>query len=1838
MINRILWQSIVGFLALCPAAVGRDCNGNGVEDVDDIARGLSQDCNQNAVPDECEGWPVRFSAGSAQALEGVPRMAISGDVNDDGFTDLLIAEDVGDGSILSVLLNNQTRMVAPLTKIPLAGVAQSLAWSDMNGDALTDIVVAKGTGGMVLWNEGGGRFDSDHVLALGFASEFVHAGDFNGDQIPDLASVHQDKNVVTVMLNQSDAPGTFANPIEIAITGSQPVAVASGDLDRDGDLDLVAANRGSSDYSILLNDGVGGFLLKGDFNRGGASVDVSSLNVADLNGDGLLDIASTNATFHSILYNLGDGVFGEPVMIRGESIFSGLASLGTADVDHDGDLDMVTSSSREGVMIRQNDGEGTFTQTWKLGYGHSASTLANGDFDGDGWVDLVMMSKVPFEMGMIWNDGGGGAASEGFEVEVLSLDGCSDARGCRPHGGTLADLDGDGDLDGIGLMTHPGEFHFVDNERGIMVTRPDVYTFGRDGAANGEHSQWVAPGDLDNDGDMDLVTVDNNSHEFWIHINQGDGSFEPVDRSRRLRVGRSPQFVSLGDLDGDGDLDGIASNMGQSSLSILIGNGDGTFLPEPITISTGSAPRGTAIGDLNDDGYNDIVVAHSSGRSIGIILNNGDGTFPSKGSTKSLTGNPYGVALGDFDKDGDLDIAAAVGDRQSCAILLNQGKSIFGNTNFSSPDYYPIEERGAYSITAVDMDGDNQIDLVTANEAGGSVTILHGHGDGSFRGPESYSVGSGAGNRMALPGDLDGDGDLDLMTFNRGNHTATVLYNRTALDSPNYVTTICTVADLLALSAQTSSAETVGQEFVKFTLPAGNEEAALQEIVYQNSNRFRLHQDFLTQVFPQSFPALDAATYDNLVGRRDSRHYFVGAIRVIRTPKGALYGFDVFARFGDSKERLTVSEVQAIHTQLKESFHLEPLVYAPTSLEAVESARIWQQGDTGFPILIEGSTGGYEPYTLGVGYGRVRILSSEAFEEANEQGGISFQDILILERAPRDIEGVVNGIITAERQGELSHVAIRTARRGTPNAFVRTALEDFQELAGKLIRLQVTDTGYTTREVTESEATAFWEANAGSLSHQPVLDPAYGALPSLDEIAAMDTGDGPSIESRVGGKASNLARLQSILTDSWERYRLKGFAIPMSYYIAFMQSNRLPSAIEPEREVTYEEYLQELLENERFVSDSQFRFQSLAVLREHMRDFGKVEESLVSNLHERIAEVMETPENVRVRFRSSSNAEDAVEFNGAGLYDSTQGCVADDLDGDAEGPSHCNASKKGERDLTRALKRVWSSLWNFRAFEERAFYRIDHTLPAMGVLVSEAFDSEQTNGVATTGNATNRLDPRYVITVQKDDHSVVSPEPGVLPEKNILEMSAGGEVTNIIRAVASTLVEPGEFVLSDAELRELGALMWHIDQHLSVDPGAHKRQDIVLEIEFKKRSTGELAVKQVRPFLLTERGPVPPVFELEIPANTVLCAKFDAPNLSRSVQDEAALKSQIHLIGGVTDLPGGIDQFSGKLVEKLVFGQDRLVATGNEPGLFTLEKLPGDEAGLLIYRFQYTQSLSFPDGAAVDVKWSLLDFRTRDGVVVDQKLTLNEAYLIDQLALQATIAYQGVPTTNFYGSCTLEPLQLWDIETEWEDGTKVSLQERFRNEAFGDFQPAALVSARLEIAGNLMETSDYWNLVYKATRHNEHVEHLIILDEPVTVPRLERAVHAIQVIAPTHDLEGGPEGMYLDRDLQEIDHVGIATYQRKVAQDTSRTSYDPPEVALVPIEEGGVIANFVLITLESTTASIRIEASQDLIDWDVTTASLHSRGVAGGVERQTWRLDEPVSRNRSRYLRILRVP
>jgi len=1725
-----------------------DCNHNDVDDLEDVASGRSFDCDADGTPDECEFTPFQLGQRDQSIEVGVnPRAAIVVDLNGDGRDDIAVSDQSSaTGSNLVVVLALPDGTLAPPTVRPGLPVPSAITAGDFDGDDDTDLVTANFTSAEIFFNDGDGTFSESTGFEVPRSTRVLVAADLTGDGLDDLATLSSDDSSISVFA--STGGGTFALPTAFP-TGGNPKDIVATDLDSDVAIDLVTANRDNDDVSVLINTGAGTFAAAVHLDA--AARRPVSLATGDLNRDGSVDLVVEVRDGVSIF--LGEGFLGEGDASFSAPVFHEVAdgSPTVGDFNGDDNLDVVLGHPSGNLTIFPGTEAGEFRTRVQRASEFIPQVSAGGDLDADGDLDLVIVSREPARLNVLWN------RIRGPREGSLTLEASRYIVGSEPHSATLADVNGDGALDFVtanGACRSATVFQGIGNgtfER--QVTYP---------MANSGHLNSVTAIDLDGDADVDLALVDNQGGR--VHVLLGEaGTFGPF---QSYAAGEGAFMITDGDIDGDGAQDLITADSGASCVSILFNSGSGSF-EEIETVETGSSPFAVAAVDLDLDGDIDLAVPSASAASLRVLENDGSGKFPSF-ATYPTPRRPVYVHGGDFNGDGQVDLVTVQqASREAVALFLNGGDGSFLPTP-------PLEvPEVPYSVVVTDLHDDTHDDLVITSELGGALVVVPGNGDGSFGASFRFQVGTGP--RFSDAGDLDGDGDIDLVAANRMSTNITALINQSGsvAAAEDYLERICTGFDFdrltVAISAPPGGMQGAIERSGKYVLPARDpaSDPSLLPTVYQNARRFALHQEFLAAAFPDRFSGLSAREYNDLVGRRASRDYFVGVIHRLRTDEGVVYGASILTDTSDPAELLGADEVREVIQGLEDTFTLRPLGYFPEGTLSREVAASWP--NPGFPIYVDsGPQVSYVPYTRAVGFGRVRLLDAEAFATANDEGQISFQSILVLAQAPRDIEGVVGGVITAEPQGELSHVSVRTARRNTPNAFVEDALDVLAPYDGKLVRLEVRDTDFDVREASLDEAQEFWQANRPQLGVTPEVDETFGELSSLAEIAVLD-GAGEDVVSRFGGKASNLARLQTILTRPWSRYQERGFAIPARYYLEFVRSNRLPSALDAAREVTYEEYVGELLLDGDFQSDSEFRFAALDNLRDHMRDEGVVDTDLVARIATRVSEVLNSPSTVRVRFRSSSNVEDGLEFNGAGLYDSTSGCAEDDLDGDPNGPSHCDPTRENERGVTRALKKVWASLWNFRAFEERAFFGIPQDRAAMAVLVNRAFIDEAAQGVAFTGNPLQPLDRRYVVTVQQGEESVVSPAPGVRAEKDLLEVT-DGVVQRITRAATSSLVAPGSVVLTDAQLLELGALMAHMDDTFPLELGGFERSQVLLDLEFKFLQDGSLAVKQVRPFLLNVPVPPAPTFELEILPGQRVCGTFGVSGANRGVREEYEIKSQLRFRSGKIELPTTADSFSAELVEELRMGPEQEVAVAVTEGLVRFLRVAGGD-GVVRYRFTFEQEFTLADGRSLELALvTPLEFEARGEDPVARRLVLDKATLAEMFTVNAGFEpllamLDGAPLIR-YGSCGYETLPPWEIRLELEGGVRLRLEEHFLEaESLFATAPAALVRADVSFDGDVRSVTDYWSLVYSAFRHNTSVTYWVLLEPPFTLPAMDlpgltASVHGLEIRGP--DLAHGAvaEVLYLDADLEVLTSVAVQTFER--------AEFTPP--AALPFRRGDV--------------------------------------------------------------------
>jgi VCBS repeat protein/PASTA domain-containing protein len=291
----------------------------------------------------------------------------------------------------------------------------------------------------------------------------------------------------------------------------------------------------------------------------------------------------------------------------------------------------------------------------------------------------------------------------------------------------------------------------------------------------GSRPSSVAIGDVNGDGKADLVTGNAvmlgrfPTSNVAVLVNRGDGSFA-ARVEYPIGLGHGLASVAIGDLNGDGKLDVVAINEGPESVSVLLNSGNGFQLP--VDYAAGSLPQSIAIGDLNGDGKADLAIANRFGSSVSVLLNSGNGGFQPKVDYASGS-NPQSVTIGDLNGDGKADLATANAVATTVSILLGRGDGSFSAKVDSDVGLVPS------SIVIVDLNGDHKPDLATANAGENTVTALSNRGDGRVQAWTETEVRAGSRPVGLAFGELNGDGKPDLVTADMGANAVSVLVNAT---------------------------------------------------------------------------------------------------------------------------------------------------------------------------------------------------------------------------------------------------------------------------------------------------------------------------------------------------------------------------------------------------------------------------------------------------------------------------------------------------------------------------------------------------------------------------------------------------------------------------------------------------------------------------------------------------------------------------------------------------------------------------------------------------------------------------------------------------------------------------------------------------------------------------------------------------------------------------------------------------------------------------------------------------------------------------------------------------
>ena len=451
------------------------------------------------------------------------------------------------------------------------------------------------------------------------------------------------------------------------------------------------------------------------------------------------------------------------------------------------------------------------------------------------------------------------------------------------------------------------------------------------------------------------------------------------------------------------------------------------------------------------------------------------------------------------------------------------------------------------------------------------------------------------------------------------------------------------------------------------------------------------------------------------------------------------------------------------------------------------------------------------------------VLESEVFADVNyipfhEAEGYGFfkhmtdleetpgsRDIVLYDALPNSLPRV-GGIMTSVIQTPLSHVNLRAIQDNVPNAYIADPLsiDSIANLLGNYIYYKVENETFEIREATLDEVNAWYEDLRPTEPQIPVRDLSITDIKPLDSIEF-------AMSSAFGAKCSNVATMRSFGFP--EGTIPDGFGIPFYYYHEFMLFNNF-----------YEE-AQVMIDNPTFQNDINFRTERLKDFRRDIKD-APMPQWIMDDLQ---AMHDDFPEGTAVRCRSSTNNEDLPGFSGAGLYTS-------------------KTQHLDEGHISKSIKQVYASMWNFRAYEERDFYRVDHFMAAMGVLCHPNFQEEKSNGVGISIDPIYDTQGTFYLNTQVGESLITNPDPNSVPEEILLyeDPTQGGGYL-VLRL--SNLVNPGELVMDVEYLDLMREYLSVIHDEFEILYDVVGAEGFGMDIEYKVTAQDQLAIKQARPWV-----------------------------------------------------------------------------------------------------------------------------------------------------------------------------------------------------------------------------------------------------------------------------------------------------------------------------------------------------------------------------------------------------
>ena len=1173
-----------------------------------------------------------------------------------------------------------------------------------------------------------------------------------------------------------------------------------------------------------------------------------------------------------------------------------------------------------------------------------------------------------------------------------------------------------------------------------------------DGALN-----TATSGDFNGDGQSDLLVTEQVSvsrSTVQVLLSQGDGTFLA---NPPHNAGANLSALTTADFDRDGTPDVATANFDR----ILVLRGDRAgFLEPALELPMPQFTRFVTAADLDGDGAPDLLATAASDDAISIVRNHGDdrleeGAFAAPTSLP-VGDSPVSIIAVDLDLDGDLDIAVANKQSDDITILIQHDED-----SFEDGAQYPAALRKPRQVAATDIDSDGDPDLLLHNA--GTMTILANDGSGSFAlfSAIATPIAQVSAISSVVPGDLDGDGDVDLAVGSDHSSLVVVLTNS---GGGRYVSPANVTLELIPSHLVATDHDGEGT----LELIAFSKESRQLVVLWQGEQEALAFESFDV--------AAGAKPHDLAIGDADG-----DGILDILTANGGGGTVSVFLGLGD--------------------------------------------GTLAAPIGYR--QGGYRG-TIALGDldsdGDLDVVTGDAVGLLENDGEGSFRDITeeplmrgaMVTTADLDGDGAPE-IIAADATGNQIHVLHLNGELSTPRSSRlesfrpegtsgpwSVAPEDFDRDGD--IDLAV---GYRS----SANVAVFWNDGAAGF---PGVD-LHPAVAHVFYVVAADlNSDGLADLATANGNHNTVSLF---LNEQVAAFTAAG-ELDLGRYLYSLRAADLNNDGFTDL-ISVSEQESSLSVNPGAGDGSfapPFHYpvgigQRFVVAGDLDRDG---DNDLVSGNREGW--------DVTVLLNKSASAPASDDFL-------TTVCTALDF----ERLSLPVSGQNGERTLRFIVSAPVTKMTPGDTEPLPTLFENTRRFPDSRTFLTAVFPERFADLADTTYDAfvLRRATRRFfvgtlqTISLGSDDQ----PDPvyafDVVTDPEEDEILTREEIRGIYDTLReSFLLEPLGYAPASVFARERAALWSDTSFPVYIsEPAAEP------------------------PPGQPPRGATP-TFELVIPDGTVICGVFAEAGATRGPRDEYELKSRTRLHAGVIALTTTEEFLTQTLVDELVIGRDRETAIPVGAGRFRLLRIPGAD-DVTRYRFTYAQEFLLEDGRSLAFELvAPLQYSARGEEWILGRVELDEAFFVAEPGTEAFVAsVEGVPLVR-YGSCSYGSLPLWEIDAKLADGTSIGLREHFEPaESLFRTAPVGLSRADITWNGERRTVTDYWDLVYSASRHNCRGRYWAVLDRaiepagataPVRVVELQAADRADCLPAPL-----GASARYLGEDLEVVGEPAVVSFTRR---------------------------------------------------------------------------------------------